>query len=366
MSSPHEMGGPKAPPRKGRGTQSNRAGRFETEETEVFDDGWESAAEPLPGAQRTQVGVDQARKVIARNDSPDIGFDRSINPYRGCEHGCVYCFARPSHAYLGLSPGLDFETRLFAKPDAALALRSELAQPRYRPQTLVLGANTDPYQPIERRMEITRQILQVLAEAKHPCCIVSKSDLILRDLDILAPMAAEGLLSVMISVTTLDRDLARRMEPRAAAPKRRLAAIQGLARAKVPVGTLFAPVIPALNDVELDAVLAAAAEAGATRAGYVLLRLPLELKTLFEEWLEAHYPDRKKRVLDLLRQARGGRLYDSRFGYRQRGTGPQAQILAVRFKAACRRLGFSSERDFDLETRLFRAPALDDRQLALF
>lgn len=366
MSSETENGKLQRLPKKGRGARSNRAGRYEDEAHELVDDGWESAAEPLPGAERTQVGVDRARKVIARNDSPDIGFDRSINPYRGCEHGCVYCFARPSHAYLGLSPGLDFETRLFAKPDAALALRSELANPRYRPETLVLGANTDPYQPVERRMQITRQILEVLAEAKHPCCIVSKSDLILRDLDILAPMAAEGLVSVMISVTTLDRQLARRMEPRAATPKRRLAAIQGLAKASVPVGTLFAPVIPALNDVELDAVLAAAKEAGARRAGYVLLRLPLELKTLFEEWLEEHYPDRKKRVLDLLRQARGGRLYDSRFGYRQRGTGPQAEILAVRFRAACRRLGLANERDFDLETRLFRAPALDDRQLALF
>lgn len=366
MSSGTTAGGPAGQPKKGRGARSNSAGRYEQEAREVFDDGWESAAEPLPGAARTQVGIDRARKVIARNDSPDIGFDRSINPYRGCEHGCVYCFARPSHAYLGLSPGLDFETRLFAKPDAALALRSELANPRYRPETLVLGANTDPYQPVERRMQITRQILEVLAEAKHPCCIVSKSDLILRDLDILGPMAADGLVSVMISVTTLDRDLARRMEPRAAAPKKRLAAIKGLANASVPVGTLFAPVIPALNDAELDAVLAASRKAGAERAGYVLLRLPLELKTLFEEWLEAHYPDRKKRVLDLLRQARGGRLYDSRFGYRQRGTGPQAEILATRFRIACRRLGLSSERDFDLDTRLFRAPALDDRQLALF
>ncbi len=366
MSSQEPEGEGRPVPRKGRGAVTNRSGRFEAEAREAFDDGWESAAEALPGSERTQVGVDKARRVIARNESPDLGFDRSINPYRGCEHGCVYCFARPSHAYLGLSPGLDFETRLFAKPDAALALRSELANPRYRPETLVLGANTDPYQPVERRMQITRQILAVLAEAKHPCCIVSKSDLILRDLDLLAPMAAERLVSVMISVTTLDRDLARWMEPRAAAPKRRLAAIEGLARAGVPVGTLFAPVIPAINDAELDAVLAAARDAGARRAGYVLLRLPLELKGLFEEWLEAHYPDRKKRVLDLLRQARGGRLYDSRFGYRQRGTGPQAEILAVRFRAACRRLGLGQERDFDLETRLFRAPALDDRQLALF
>ncbi len=366
MDERDETSGSRQPPKKGRGAQSNRSGRFEREEREAFDDGWDSAAEELPGAERTQVGVDSARRVIARNDSPDLGFDRSINPYRGCEHGCVYCFARPSHAYLGLSPGLDFEKRLFAKPDAALALRSELAQPRYRPQTLVLGANTDPYQPVERRLGITRQILEVLAEAKHPCCIVSKSDLILRDLDILAPMAAERLVSVLISVTTLERDLARRMEPRAAAPKRRLAAIAGLAKAGVPVGTLFAPVIPAINDAELDAVLAAAAEAGAKRAGFVLLRLPLELKQLFEEWLEAHYPDRKKRVLDLLRQARGGRLYDSRYGFRQTGTGPQAEILRLRFRAACRRLGLAGERDFDLETGLFRAPVLDNRQLALF
>ncbi len=366
MASGDERQGAAPGPQKGRGVLSNRSGRFEREERQDFDDGWGSAEEPLPGAQRTQVGIDQARKVIARNDSPDIGFDRSINPYRGCEHGCVYCFARPSHAYLGLSPGLDFETRLFVKPDAARALRAELAQPRYRPDCLVLGANTDPYQPLERRLEVTRQILEVLAEAQHPVCIVSKSDLILRDLDILAPMAEKRLVSVLISVTTLDRKLARTMEPRAATPKRRLAAISGLAKAGVPVGTLFAPVIPAINDVELEAVLAAAKEAGAARAGYVLLRLPLELKDLVEEWLETHYPDRKKRVLDLLRQARGGRLYDSRFGYRQTGTGPQAQILTARFRAACRRLGLADERDFDLETKLFRRPALDDRQLALF
>ncbi|MBC6404179.1 MAG: PA0069 family radical SAM protein [Rhodospirillales bacterium] len=352
--------------RKGRGAQSNRTGRYEREEREPADDGWESAAEPLPGENRTQVSVDSARKVITRNDSPNIGFDRSINPYRGCEHGCIYCFARPSHAYLGLSPGLDFETRLFAKPDAARILRKELARPRYRPDTLVLGANTDPYQPVEKRMEITRQILQVLAEAKHPTCIVSKSDLILRDLDILAPMAKERLVSVAISVTTLDRTLARRMEPRAATPKKRLAAIEGLAAAGVPVGTLFAPVIPALNEPELDAVLAAAAEAGAERAGYVLLRLPLDLKEIFKEWLETHYPDRKKRVLDLLRQAGGDRLYDSRFGHRQRGTGPIAEILSVRFKAACRRLDLKNKGDFALETGLFRAPARDGRQLALF
>ncbi len=353
-------------PLKGRGASSNRSGRYEREAREAFDDGWESAAEPLPGAHRTQVGVDQSRKVIARNDSPDIGFDRSINPYRGCEHGCVYCFARLTHAYLGLSPGLDFETRIFVKPDAARALRAELAQPRYRPDCLVLGANTDPYQPIERKLEVTRQILEVLAEAHHPVSIVSKSDLILRDLDILAPMAAKGLVSVLISVTTLDRGLARTMEPRAATPKRRLAAIEGLAKAGVPVGTLFAPVIPAINDAELEAVLTAAKEAGAEHAGYVLLRLPLELKELVEEWLDTHYPDRKKRVLDLLRQARGGRLYDSRFGYRQTGTGPQAHILSARFKAACRKLGLANERDFNLETKHFRRPALDDRQLTLF
>ena len=353
-------------PRKGRGALSNRAGRYERQEQSPVDDGWGQAPQPLPGTQRTKVSVDTARKVIARNDSPDIGFDRSINPYRGCEHGCVYCFARPSHAYLGLSPGLDFETRLFAKPDAARALRQELAHPRYKPETIVLGANTDPYQPVERERQLTRQILQVLAEARHPLVIVSKSDLVLRDLDILAPMAAQGLVSVSISVTTLDRKLARIMEPRAASPKKRLAAIAGLAQAGVPVGCLFAPVIPAINDSELEAVLAAVAEAGAKRAGYVLLRLPLELKELFEEWLAAHFPDRKRRVLDRIRQARGGRLYDSRFGLRQTGTGPEAQLLATRFKAACRRFGLGAEREVALETRHFRAPAADDRQLALF
>ncbi|MEO1190555.1 MAG: PA0069 family radical SAM protein [Pseudomonadota bacterium] len=354
------------PQRKGRGAQSNQSGRFERESRHQVDDGWGSVAEEFPGANRTEVGIDSARKVIARNDSPDLGFDRSINPYRGCEHGCVYCFARPSHAYLGLSPGLDFETRIFTKPEAARLLRGELANPRYQPKVIVLGANTDPYQPIERRLEVTRQILAVLAEARHPVNIVTKSDLILRDLDILGPMAAEGLASVMVSVTTLDRTLARRMEPRASTPKRRLAAIEGLAKAGVPVGTLFAPVIPALNDAELDAVLAAAADAGASRAGYVLLRLPLELKQLFEEWLDQHYPDRKRRVLELLRQARGGRLYDATFGQRQTGTGPTAQILATRFRVACRKLELNTERHHDLRCDLFRAPALDDRQLALF
>jgi len=366
MTKPADGDSFKTAPHKGRGAIGNPAGRYEREQRSAADDGWGQAPEPLPGAERTQVGIDRARKVIARNDSPDIGFDRSINPYRGCEHGCVYCFARPSHAYLGLSPGLDFETRLFAKPDAARALRAELSQPRYKPDTIVLGANTDPYQPVERRMELTRQILEVLAEARHPVAIVSKSDLILRDLDLLSAMAADRLVTVSISVTTLDRHLARIMEPRAATPKRRLAAIEGLAKAGVPVGCLYAPVIPAINDAELDAVLAAVAEAGARRAGYVLLRLPLELKELFEEWLEAHFPDRKRRVLDLIRQARGGRLYDSRFGLRQTGTGPQAQILEARFKTACRRLGLGQERDLELETRLFRKPALDDRQLALF
>jgi len=353
------------PQPKGRGARSNESGRYERERRALVNDGWGSGAAAAEAPVRTKLGIDRARKVIARNDSPDIGFDRSINPYRGCEHGCIYCFARPSHAYLGLSPGLDFETRLFAKPDAARALREELAHPRYRAASLVLGANTDPYQPVERREGLTRQILEVLEEAKHPLRIVTKSDLVVRDADILARMARERLASVAVSVTTLDHRLARKMEPRAATPKKRLAAIAALKKAGVPVTALVAPVIPALNDHEVEAILEAVAKAGAGSAGYVLIRLPLELKELFESWLATHYPDRKKRILEQIRAARGGRLYDSRWGIRQTGTGAYAQLLASRFAQARKRYGLGAE-EVALDASLFLRPRRDERQLSLF
>jgi DNA repair photolyase len=305
--------------------------------------------------------------MIARNQSPDVPFDRSLNPYRGCEHGCIYCFARPTHAWLGLSPGLDFETRLFAKPDAAELLRAELANPRYRPATLALGTATDPYQPIERGLEITRSLLAVLKEARHPVAIVTKSPLVTRDLDLLAPMAELGVVRVLISVTTLDGDLARSMEPRAAAPKRRLEAIGKLAEAGVPVGVLAAPMIPALNDAELERILEAAAAAGARTAGYVLLRLPLEIKELFEEWLEAHYPDRKAKVLKLVRETRGGKLYESAWGLRMRGSGVYAELLEKRFRQACKRNGLERG-EWALDETRFRHPAAkaDPAQMTLF
>jgi DNA repair photolyase len=350
---------------KGRGAVSNAAGRYERFRREAFDDGWaqEEGDAPRPP---TQVLPDRSRSVIARNQSPDVPFDRSVNPYRGCEHGCVYCFARPTHAYLGYSPGLDFETKLFAKHDAAALLRTELAKPRYKAAPLALGANTDPYQPLDRKLKITRQVIEVLAEAKHPLTIVTKSALVLRDLDLLAPMAEQKLVRVCLSVTTLDRRLARIMEPRAAAPEKRLKAIEGLSSAGVPVTVLAAPMIPAVNDEELEAILEASAKAGAGHAGYVLLRLPLELKELFEEWLEVHYPDRKDRVLSRLKAMRGGQLYDARFGARQTGEGEEAKLLARRFELACQRLGLAPNRQaWSLSSSLFTPPAPDARQMSL-
>jgi len=353
-------------PRKGRGAVSNETGRYEALQRVTFDDGWLDSRpeEDLPPL-RTTVTADKSREVIARNQSPDVPFDRSINPYRGCEHGCIYCFARPTHAWLGLSPGLDFETKLFAKEKAAEALRRELARPAYRPEPLALGANTDPYQPVERKMGITREILQVLAETKHPVTIVTKSDLILRDLDILTEMAQQRLARVMLSVTTLDKGLARSMEPRAPAASKRLQAVRQLAAAGVPCGVLAAPMIPAINDSELEAILEAAQAAGARSAGYVMLRLPLEIKDLVEEWLTAHFPDRKDKVLKLVRETRGGRLYDSRFGIRQRGSGPYAELMAQRFRLACKKLGLNRD-DWRLERSLFRKPPKDSRQMSLF
>ena len=348
---------------KGRGAISNRAGRFEPKERVAVDDGWQMAEEDAPKL-RTTLSVDRARSIISYNDSPDVGFDRSINPYRGCEHGCIYCFARPTHALLGLSPGLDFETKLFYKPDAAALLAEELRHPNYRPATVAIGTNTDPYQPVERERRLTRQLLEVLAEFRHPFGIVTKSALVTRDLDIIGPMAARGLASVTITVTTLDGGLTQRLEPRAAHPKRRLAAIKELQTAGVPVSVLFAPVIPALNDWELERVLEAAASAGADGAGYVLLRLPLEIKQLFSEWLETHVPDKANRVLSLIRQTRGGALYDSTFGQRMRGSGPVAQLLEQRFKTRCRRLGIN-RRSRALSAGQFRAPPVAGDQLKL-
>ena len=357
-------------PTKGRGAVSNRSGRYESEERVAVDDGWggvpaegEEEAE-LPPGPRTTVGIDTTRTIIARNDSPDIPFDRSINPYRGCEHGCIYCFARPTHSYLGLSPGLDFETKLLMKPDAADLLKRELRNPRYRCDVMAMGTNTDPYQPIEREHRITRQILEVLDAHNHPVSIVTKSALVMRDIDILGPMARRGLAVVGVSVTTLDRDLARTMEPRASTPPRRLAAIAALSAAGIPTSVMVAPIIPALNDMEIERILAASAAAGAKSAAYVLLRLPLEIKDLFEEWLAANVPDRAKRVLDLIRQTREGRLNDAQFGKRMTGSGPVAQLVRQRFKLAIKKLGLN-QRTWNLDVTKFRVPPGPGDQLSL-
>ncbi len=353
-------------PGKGRGAIGNASGRFEPVTRQRIDDGWghpfgTGGTEP---PLRTTVSTDRSRTIIASNASPDIGFEQSINPYRGCEHGCVYCFARPTHAWLGLSPGLDFESRLFAKPDAPALLRKELAAKSYRCRPIAMGANTDPYQPIERDYRIARRILAVLSDCGHPVTIVTKSAMVLRDLDILAPMAERGLVKVSISLTTLDRGLARRMEPRASTPVRRLEAIAALKSAGVPVGVMAAPMIPALNDCELERILEAAASAGASEAGYILLRLPLEIKALFADWLQSHFPDKAKHVLSLVRETRGGKLYRSEFGARMVGQGPYAELLKARFKASCRRVGLD-ERRFELDTSQFEPPRPDAGQLRL-
>ncbi len=347
-------GGKSREQRKGRGAVSNPDGRFETTQRAALDDGWGSLDEELPPL-RTTVGIDTSRSIISRNDSPDIGFDRSINPYRGCEHGCVYCYARPTHAWLGLSPGQDFESRLFAKPDAAELLRSELARPSYRCAPVALGTNTDPYQPIERERRITRSILEVLAEHEHPVTIVTKSALILRDLDILSEMAARRLARAAISVTTLDRRLANRLEPRASTPPRRLAAIRALAEAGVPVAVMAAPIIPGVNDTEIEAILGAAAGAGASEADWVMLRLPGEVADLFKEWLEAHAPLKARRVMSLVRSLHGGADYDSRFHIRRRGGGAYADMIAARFAKARRKFGLAL-RGLELDTTRFAPP----------
>jgi DNA repair photolyase len=352
-------------PRKGRGAGTNESGRFEIEKRVPFDDGWGSS-EDEPARLATTLSVDATRTIIARNDSPDIGFDRSINPYRGCEHGCIYCYARPSHAYLGLSPGLDFETRIFYKPNAAALLRDELRKKGYVCRPIALGSNTDPYQPAERKLGVTRSILEVLREFRHPVTIVTKGALIQRDIDILSDMAREKLAVVTVSVTTLDRDLARTMEPRAATPERRIETIAALSKAGVPTGVLSAPMIPALNDREMEAILGRAREAGASVAGYTLLRLPLELKALFKEWLETHQPQKAAHVLSLVAQCHGGKIYDSAWSKRMVGGGPYAEMLAARFDRACRKLGYSPRSTHMLDTSRFRPPAQKGDQLALF
>ena len=348
--------------RRGRGAGLNPDGRFEALQREVFDDGWQTL-EDMPEF-RTEVQVEKPRSIITRNESPDIPFDRSINPYRGCEHGCIYCFARPSHSYMGLSAGLDFESKLFAKPDAAKLLERELAKPGYKPRVIAIGTNTDPYQPIEREWRIMRQILEVLAKADHPVAIVTKSALIRRDIDILAPMAKKGLAKVGISVTTLDRKLARNMEPRAATPEKRLEAVKALTEAGIPVAVMMAPVIPALNDHEIERILEAGKAAGATEASYVLLRLPLEVSPLFRDWLLRNYPDRYRHVMSLVRSMRDGKDYDAEFGKRMKGAGPYAWQIGRRFEMATKRLGLI-RRAIHLRDDLFVPPGGAGVQLSL-
>ncbi|GIZ50485.1 PA0069 family radical SAM protein [Noviherbaspirillum aridicola] len=351
--------------RKGRGACSNERSRFES---------WRREREPAPppddeadapAPTRTTVWMKQARSIISANDSPDIPFDASINPYQGCEHGCIYCYARPSHAYIGLSPGLDFETQVQAKANAAELLEKTLSARGYRPKLIVLGGNTDPYQPAERELGITRSVLEVLERFRHPVSVTTKSGLVLRDADILARMARQGLARVYVSVTSLRNETMRSLEPRASAPARRLAAIRGLHEAGVPVGVLVAPVIPAITDIEMEAILEQAAAAGAKSAAWILLRLPREVAGLFEEWLQAHYPQRARHVLSLLAQMRGGRLYDPEFGTRMSGTGVFADLLRQRFELACRRHGLNRERQ-PLRTDLFSVPAAAGAQLDLF
>lgn len=349
---------------KGRGARSNASGRYEADRREVFDDGWTDQDEAAPPL-RTTLSPERARTLITRNTSPDVGFDRSINPYKGCEHGCIYCYARPSHAWMGLSPGLDFESRIFFKPDAARLLEQELSRPRYVCRRIHIGGNTDPYQPVERDTTSTRSILEVMQRFHQPFSIITKSVLIARDADILGDMGRQGLASAYVSITTLDRRLARAMEPRASTPAKRLEAISRLADAGCPTGVGFAPVIPGLNDHELEAVLEAAQKAGATSAMYVTLRLPLEIKDLFREWLADARPERAARVMSLIRQTRGGKDYDPDWAQRMKGTGPVAELIATRFKAAVKRYGLDGPRPA-LDVSQFRVPADARPQLDLF
>lgn len=350
--------------RRGRGAAINPTGRFEREQRVDFDDGWGDLDELPPF--RTTVTIEKPKTIVTRNASPDLGFDRSINPYRGCEHGCAYCFARPTHAYMGLSPGLDFESRLYAKPDAARLLERELGAPGYQVRPIALGTNTDPYQPIERRWKITREVLEVLERTSHPVTIVTKSASVLRDLDLLAPMAAKGLARVALSITTLDRALSRSMEPRASSPDRRLAAVRALAAAGVPTGVLIAPVIPALNDPEIERILEAATEAGARDVGWILLRLPLEVSEVFKSWLLENHPDRYRHVLSLVRSMRDGKDYDATWGRRMKGAGPYAEAIRRRFDLAAKRLGLHRARRDALDCTKFVAPHPAGVQLSLF
>jgi DNA repair photolyase len=348
--------------RRGRGAGVNPSGRYEPVSRHVFDDGWETIEELPPF--KTEVQVEKPRTIITRNESPDISFDRSINPYRGCEHGCVYCFARPTHAYMGLSAGLDFESKLFAKPDAARLLERELAKEGYQPKIIAIGTNTDPYQPIEKKWRIMREVLEVLEAHNHPVGIVTKSALVARDIDILSRMAEKGLAKVALSVTSLDRTLARTMEPRAATPPKRLETIRKLSEAGIPASVMVAPIVPGLNDQEIERILDSARAAGAREAGYVILRLPLEVSPIFKDWLLTHYPDRYRHVMSLVRSMRGGKDYDSEWGKRMKGSGPYAWQIGRRFELAARKLGLNLERT-KLRTDLFKAPKGAGEQLML-
>jgi DNA repair photolyase len=349
---------------KGRGTLSNPPGRFERRGVEEVHDGWYE--EDQPDTIATTIEPDRARGIITRNDSPDIPFEQSINPYRGCEHGCVYCYARPSHAFMGLSSGIDFETKLFYKADAGKVLEEELAKPGYVCKPITIGANTDPYQPIERQMQVTRAVLEVLARTRHPASIITKSAMVLRDLDLLVDMARDNLMSVALSITTLSPETKRVLEPRTASPQARLRALRELNAAGVPTGVMVAPIIPAITDHEIEAILEAAAAGGARWAGYTLVRLPYEINDLFRDWLTEHFPDRAAHVMSLIRDMRGGRDYNSKFGERMRGTGPIAELLRGRFKMACKRLGLNSgSREMPDRTQLFRPPVMPGSQLSL-
>ncbi|MGZ5985082.1 MAG: PA0069 family radical SAM protein [Caulobacteraceae bacterium] len=348
----------------GRGARSNATGRYESLTHEAFDDGWTELDE-APKKLRTVLHLERARKIITTNDSPDIGFDQSINPYRGCEHGCIYCYARPAHAYVGFSPGLDFESQLFFKPDAARLLDKELSRKGYAPRPIHIGGNTDPYQPIERQLRITRQVIEVLDRFNHPFSIITKNGLITRDLDLYGPMAGRNLVRTAVSVTTLDRRLARAMEPRAATPERRMEAIARLSKAGVPCAVSVAPVIPGLNDHEIEAILERAAEAGASGAHFTVLRLPLEIKDLFREWLQSERPDRAARVMSLVRQMRGGKDYDPQWNSRMSGQGPIAELIVARFRNAKKRLGLARER-LSLDVSKFQVPPKAGDQMDLF
>jgi DNA repair photolyase len=352
--------------RRGRGARSRESGRFEKEKRERMDDGWGNLEQEQENV-RTYLIPDKSKSVISRNNSPDIPFRQSINPYRGCEHGCIYCYARPSHTYLGFSAGLDFESRLMVKYDAAKVLEQEFRHKNYKPQVIALGSNTDIYQPVEKKLRITRQVLKVFDKFSHPLGIVTKSALVTRDIDILKRLARKRLIRIFISVTTLDYRLARAMEPRASTPQKRLDAIRDLSRAGIPVGVMVAPIVPSLTDHEMENILAAAHDAGARHAGYVMLRLPLEIKKLFREWLEEETPDRAHRILHHLQDMHGGKDYNPEFGHRMRGSGPYADLIAQRFKKSCFRLGLNQKRaGDDLTLDLFQVPLDDGNQISLF